>query len=385
MAGPDEVDEDIIKEELENELENRLKDELEETGYNNTYKRHCLEALIPEWEEYLDSLTVFKWVEQIDGSVTYHSCQSNGSHKAGALLELVSKKSDEFIAIVYPVGLREEFQAKASQEKTTVAKDEIRKELNETALSFWRSLGFRRISSSSWLGYSPDAQHKSHSIAASEDFDLPAEFQKTVVIRNFDCLVESLSEIMDMECLAQLEKIFQDADTQDTRWEATDKEGNTVLHLMVCSFKVKSIKWVLERNHDLLTRRNAAGELPLETFEAAMEEERTIQQRGAARIYASDQSRGIAAAIWLLMRQLHWGFSQSSNARWNDGQRNLLKGRITRRHALAIEETNSMFDRHVEEFEDARRDGEDLDALRKRHAGEMEMAAKREEAVARAE
>ncbi|KAL4969619.1 uncharacterized protein BDV14DRAFT_195882 [Aspergillus stella-maris] len=69
----------------------------------------------------------------------------------------------------------------------------------------------------------------------------------------------------------------------------------------------------------------------------------------------------------------------------NDGQRNLLEGRITRRHALAIEETNSMLDRHVEEFEDARRGGEDLDVLSRRHADEMEMAAKREEAVAHAE
>ncbi|KAL4928505.1 uncharacterized protein BDV17DRAFT_291717 [Aspergillus undulatus] len=66
----------------------------------------------------------------------------------------------------------------------------------------------------------------------------------------------------------------------------------------------------------------------------------------------------------------------------NDGQKNLAEGLITKRHAGAIEETNAILDRHIEEYEFAERSGLDLDVLRRRQLVEVEEAVEREAAVA---
>ena len=63
----------------------------------------------------------------------------------------------------------------------------------------------------------------------------------------------------------------------------------------------------------------------------------------------------------------------------NDGNRNLREGRIKARQALAIEGTNTVLDRHLEEYEQAQERGEDLDVLRRRQMVEVEEAMKREE------
>ncbi|KAL2795695.1 hypothetical protein BJX66DRAFT_336609 [Aspergillus keveii] len=70
----------------------------------------------------------------------------------------------------------------------------------------------------------------------------------------------------------------------------------------------------------------------------------------------------------------------------NDGQRNFEEGRISKRHAEVIAETNAMLERQLEEVGAAERDGEmgvvvDLEELRRRHAVEFEEAVKREEAA----
>ncbi|OJJ04009.1 hypothetical protein ASPVEDRAFT_30490 [Aspergillus versicolor CBS 583.65] len=66
----------------------------------------------------------------------------------------------------------------------------------------------------------------------------------------------------------------------------------------------------------------------------------------------------------------------------NDGSRNLAEGRITKRHASVIDETNAILDRHVEEYEHAKRSGLDLDEVRRQQKVEVAEAMGREEAVA---
>ncbi|OJJ04010.1 hypothetical protein ASPVEDRAFT_85426 [Aspergillus versicolor CBS 583.65] len=60
----------------------------------------------------------------------------------------------------------------------------------------------------------------------------------------------------------------------------------------------------------------------------------------------------------------------------NDGNRNLEEGLIGKRHASAISDTNSLLDRHAEEYEQAT--DQDRIALRSRQEAEVEEAMKRE-------
>ncbi|KAL2867404.1 uncharacterized protein BJX67DRAFT_381110 [Aspergillus lucknowensis] len=63
----------------------------------------------------------------------------------------------------------------------------------------------------------------------------------------------------------------------------------------------------------------------------------------------------------------------------NDGGRNLEEGRIGPKRAAAIEETNAILDRHIEEYEQASE--EERAPLQRRHALEIEEAMKREAAA----
>jgi hypothetical protein len=70
----------------------------------------------------------------------------------------------------------------------------------------------------------------------------------------------------------------------------------------------------------------------------------------------------------------------------NDGQRNFEEGRISKRHAEVIAETNAMLERQLEEVGAVERENEmgvvvDLEGLGKRHAVELGEAVKREEAA----
>ncbi|PKY08116.1 hypothetical protein P168DRAFT_314241 [Aspergillus campestris IBT 28561] len=68
----------------------------------------------------------------------------------------------------------------------------------------------------------------------------------------------------------------------------------------------------------------------------------------------------------------------------NDGKRNFEEGRISKRHAEAIENTNGILERHEREFGHAEKRGHDLTKLRRRQLSEVDYYMKREEEAAAA-
>lgn len=195
---------------------------------------------------------------------------------ARAILELALKKTRNFVGITWPGILEHEADREISG-GNTVSQEAIRGQLEDTALSFWRDLGFRRIGSSCWLGYSPDEQHPSRSLAPGQDFDLP-HFQKMPSIPEIEHLIKALPTIDDTECLTWLRNIFGIVPPDDSKWETTDEDHNTLLHLVSFSFKLQSTQWLIQKNPNLLSRRNVDGNTPLEALEASMERTRTISQ-----------------------------------------------------------------------------------------------------------
>ncbi|EAS28001.3 uncharacterized protein CIMG_09205 [Coccidioides immitis RS] len=98
-----------------------------------------------------------------------------------------------------------------------------------------------------------------------------------LLYRRLTFLIKALPTIDDPECLTRLGNIFGDAFLDDTRWEATDEDGNTLLHL---------------RDSGLLSQRNAHGNTPVEVMEASMERKRIIYEHGFKRTDISDQFTG---------------------------------------------------------------------------------------------
>jgi GNAT superfamily N-acetyltransferase len=178
-----------------------------------------------------------------------------GSKLVRAILELTAKKSEHFFALAAPELFIDDFEGIENEGSKNGADDEL---LAHAALRFWRRLDFRRIGSSRWLGWTPDQSHPSHAVAPNRDFDLPSP-QKVSFTSEMEDLVKALPKIEDTECLTRLKRIFHGIPFSDTRWEARVDDGNTFLHLVSCSSKIQSTRWLMHSNPNLCHALNACG------------------------------------------------------------------------------------------------------------------------------
>ncbi|KAL2818211.1 hypothetical protein BDW59DRAFT_181913 [Aspergillus cavernicola] len=255
------------------------------------FKDHPVKRGSGVWGDELNNGDILL-IEQITIAPT-HRRRGVGCKLIRALLELASKKCSEFVGITAPGILTEELRHE--MRRSLLDENALEIQLTATVLSFFRSLGFRRIGSSRWFGYSPDMQHPSHSLPIHRDFDLPI-FQRMPTLPNIDRLINVLSSLEDTTCLAQLQDLFGDAGPQDPIWEATDDQGNTLLHLVSCCSMTESTRWLMQRSPNLLSQRNAEGDTPLEALESSMEEKRTTRQHMLLRLDISDRFSGFDEA-----------------------------------------------------------------------------------------
>lgn len=212
-----------------------------------------------------------------------------GSKLVHAILDLSAKKSRVFFALTPPEYKIGEFEQEGSPNGASTELPIYK------VPRFWRKLGFRRIGSSRWLGYTPDPNHPSHIIALEQDFDI-LPFQRISITREMACLTKALPTIDDTECLTQLKNIFEDISLDDTRWEARDDNGNTFLHLVSCSSKTQSTRWLIRSNPNLCHALNATGSTPLDALEEEMNQNREIRRFCAERTDISVQFAGFKPA-----------------------------------------------------------------------------------------
>ncbi len=142
---------------------------------------------------------------------------------------------------------------------------------------FWRSLGFRRVGSSSWFAFSDNPDHPSRHLDTTDDWDDPEDPKQNYnVPESMEEVFESLSdpELSGDQCVLELQESLP-VDINDTHWSLTDESGNTLLHLAAISSKGKAVKYIFSRRPDLASVRNREGDTPLEALQANMESVRT--------------------------------------------------------------------------------------------------------------
>lgn len=252
------------------------------------YKEHPVKRGLGVWGNELDRGDILL-IEQLTVSPTYRR-RGIGSMLGRANLKLASKKSDRFFGITWPGVLEREVDpeiSKANKDDQIAA----RGHMQDVAISFWRALGFRRIGSSRWLGYSPDEQHPSRSLAPNQDFDLP-HFQRIPATPAVDDFIKSLPTIDHADCLTWLDNFLEDAPPSDTKWGVIDNDRNTLLHLVPLSSKTQSTQWLMLRNPNLLSQRNTEKNTPLEALKTSIERIRTIHEYMFVRRDVSDLFRG---------------------------------------------------------------------------------------------
>jgi len=154
--------------------------------------------------------------------------------------------------------------------------------MEDIAIRFWRSLGFRRVGTSGWFAFTHDPGHPSKLLDASQDWDPPEKSRKEeellpnrIVAVFRESHDEEFSGLNGDRVLAISWKDLLPEDPEDPTWVLTDKHGNTVLHLAAEHSRPDGIGYILSKKPDLAGIRNDEGFTPLELLHDALEQERT--------------------------------------------------------------------------------------------------------------
>ncbi|KAF2241528.1 hypothetical protein BU26DRAFT_525043 [Trematosphaeria pertusa] len=292
------------------------------------FKEHPIKKGSGIWKDELDSGPIFL-IENILIDKPYRR-RGIGRKMVAAALEEMRSKSKPFVALTKPGAIRRDYE-KLKENLTGEERKWFFAEELRVAIAFWRSVGFRRIGSSGWFGLASAVDHPCHSLSASEDYDPPVPpnrmlypamgslladiaamednealervkqaFRDAPIPPNQTCdpamesLLIDIATKEDNECVEKLQQVFEHLPINDPRCEARDDDGNTVLHIAAIKLKPKSVKWIMERNTQLISTRNGEQETSLEALQSQLEIQRT--RRGSnylsAIVPVSDQFEG---------------------------------------------------------------------------------------------
>ncbi|KAF1349232.1 hypothetical protein EJ07DRAFT_81162, partial [Lizonia empirigonia] len=239
-----------------------------------------------------------------------HRRKGLASKLVTAIIEKARSKSRVFFAVAAPgwlnaevdrqvpppSGYREDWtdDAKAVYEKALKV---VQYQAADTATSFWRKLGFRRVGSSSWFAFAGDTTHASHGIPADEDYEWP-EFSGGRLLELYSVPdKEALKTVVDNELLELVSGRLSGVSADEVLWYTTDEWGNNILHLAASGSKVSTVKWLMKHNPELRNRYNTEGQTPLDVLLAELEEARTQLQHGMMIVHVSDRFRGHASEV----------------------------------------------------------------------------------------
>lgn len=220
-----------------------------------------------------------------------------GRKLVSAILEKARKKvSDEvgFFAIARPGFLWSELKLlRGNPEELNEAQDAAEKR----ALALFRSMGFRRIGTSSWLAWTDSPDHPSRQLAISEDWNYPDDRTDNAPLS--DELLQTFQRLFDAEveaaeCIEELTRTFPE-DFEDERWQITDQTGNTLLHIASVSWKPEVVSFLVSKVPRLTALRNRPGHTPLETLQDQLERVRTRRCLGDLCYVTSDKFQGFNA------------------------------------------------------------------------------------------
>ncbi|KAL4877391.1 hypothetical protein BJY04DRAFT_209984 [Aspergillus karnatakaensis] len=200
---------------------------------------------------------------------------------------------------------------------------EINHQAVNTAISFFRSLGFRRIGSSSCFGYLFDANHSTKLIPSDKDFDpqeeplddeedepvtsdhfsrfemkhLIEERALSALRKNFP-LHHAATTLSDLECVEYLKWA---ATEDDIDFSQVDRTHRTLLHALALHLKPKSVRCLIahvDAAASWKTVRDLHGDSPLDVLKGFLEDLRTKRQFPMMNVHVSDSFRGFLLPRW---------------------------------------------------------------------------------------
>jgi GNAT superfamily N-acetyltransferase len=244
------------------------------------FKSHSVKKGTGLWQDEFDNGDLLLF-EQLRIDENYRR-RGLGQRLFTAVLEMTRGKSESFFAIVMPGYLTHDVEREIKQTMSDEEKADVYRQSCNTATDFWRSLGFRRVGSSSWLALSSDPNHSCHGFPAESDYnppEIPFNVSETS-LQSVDTPPISVAYLLkevhkpdleDEKCLDIIKRTAHNIPISDPGWQMTNDDGNTVLHILATASKPKSIEWMISNLPELKSCRNAEGETPLDALEFHLE------------------------------------------------------------------------------------------------------------------
>jgi GNAT superfamily N-acetyltransferase len=285
------------------------------------------------WKDELDDGQILL-IENIRTDKSYRR-QGWARKAVAAVLEAAHTRCKTFIALTQPGVIYRDYEA-LKESLTDEEKERFHAEELRVAVAFCRSVGFRRVGSSGWFALASIADHECHTLAASDDYDPPSlpeltchpaagslladiatmEFAVAVdtvrqafrdapipTARPRDAVMDSLFVNIatddDDECVQKLTQALGHLPVDDARYEGRDRNGNTILHAAATNFKPKTLKWLMEKNASLASKKNGEQETPLEALQYCLESHRTRSGNSHSNVISavSDNFKGFSEVM----------------------------------------------------------------------------------------
>jgi len=263
------------------------------------FKTHPIKRGTGLWQHELDYGDLL-FFEQLQIERGYRR-RGLGKRLVEAVLEKTRGKSKSFFAVVQPGWLTRDVEKEIEQSMSDEERADIYGQASNTATHFWRSFGFRRIGSSTWFALASDPDHPCHGLPAGSDHNLPkkpfripesgsqsilkwlneTKFREVGIdtpASDVPTLLKELrmKDLEDQQCMDRVRETADKVPISDSSWQATDDDGNNVLHILAMRSKPKSVEWIMSQLPELLNRQNIAGETPLDALEFRLEQSRTM-------------------------------------------------------------------------------------------------------------
>lgn len=298
-------------------------------------KEHPVQRGTGAWGDELDSGPLF-FIEHIEVSRDWRR-MGLGRKMIHSLIRKATEA--ELYPLVHHVVTPGWFASDVESEvmvKSVREQREIKLRAVDSAVAFYRSLGFRRVGASNCLALSLDPKHKSRAIAKADDFDPPTEPLETdtegddepgisityqeLLARRLLKLKEKLPlhhatlTMSDAECV----EFYKAFDANDgSEWTSVNHRNETLLHVAACQLKLESVKWLVEksgRGETLVLARNISGYTPLEALQDQLETSRTQADCMGIRVNVSDEFTGFPpVAISCMSTLLGWNHKSLTN------------------------------------------------------------------------
>ena len=288
-------------------------------GYlKKEFIEHCVRKGSGVWGEEMDHGRLLL-LETISVDAEWRR-RGLGMAMAKALIKKAATREGGIsFTIVIPGTLYHIVQIEAQSLRSKQEKTALHTRHFDTAVSFCRSLGFRRIGASRCFGLATDPTHKAHELPLVDDYDPPEEkrdmeketddesdespfFRKERLEQKaLDRMKErmplhhAITTLPDPKCVEFLDSHMMTAGVSDEAWHNVNHKRDNILHVAARFGKPLTVRWLIEKVDKggiLRQARNVEGYTPLEALQSVLESSRVSFQHGFMTVCVSDRFRG---------------------------------------------------------------------------------------------